>query len=116
MENNLATVYYLDDNQNIRRLKQIDKQLKDTKEDLGIIKHTAAVLELIETILTEMKNIAEKSLECTDRERAQLNSDFEMLKAELEKALKQAEINNINLLDGTFGDMKAVISALTNAF
>lgn len=113
-------VYYIDGRQFVagrikKEIEKVDKRIADTKEELALLATAEKALGRVEGILREMRGLAVKAAGGGPVDRERLNAEFQGLKREADKVIREASYKGINLLDGTFGDIEGIIAAIKEA-
>ena len=96
-------------------IEALDKQIAQAERDLWIVKTTEMSLKKVQDVLEEMRKIAVEAAENPKADRKALNRKLNGLKQEINKIVRGATIDGVNLLDGSMGRIDNVIKAISDA-
>ncbi|MDR2931683.1 MAG: hypothetical protein LBV27_01115 [Oscillospiraceae bacterium] len=116
-----CVIYYLDGSvfsagRIRKKIDKIDEQIHNTREDIMLLKTTQDALRKVEVLLKKMRFLAQMAADkgrTTDRN--MLDREFQRLKKEIDAVIVSAGYKGANLLDGSFGDINGIITALSDA-
>jgi flagellin len=91
------------------------QEAANIQECLDLIYRAEAALDKIKTILLEMRGLAVQATNDSTADRAALDRQFQLLKAEMLATIDEANYGGFNLLDGSLGNLEDALAAIEQA-
>src|SRR5690349_6283947 len=86
------------------QINGINQATRNANDGVSLAQTASGALQEVTTDLQKMRDLAVQSLNATNSatDRADLDAQFQQLKADIDSVATQTQINGVNLLDGSF--------------
>lgn len=95
-----------------KQIGQLDNQIENAEQDLQLLTATESALDRVQRTLEQMRDIAVEANSNPRADRDKLNKKFEAHKTQIGAIIKSATFAGVNLLDGSMGNINAIIAAI----
>jgi flagellin-like hook-associated protein FlgL len=94
---------------------EAEKEAANIRESMELIHKAEVALDKMNTILLEMKGLAQRAADDETADPAALDRQFQHLKGELAATIEEANYGGYNLLDGSLGSLEDALKVIEQA-